>query len=233
MPQFSASREFPGPARQDPRRAGRVRSDVRTFRIYRFDPDSGENPRVDTYEVDMASCGPMVLDALIKIKNEVDTDADVPPLLPRRHLRLVRDEHRRHQHARLHQGHGRDQGRREDLSVAAHAGDQGPRAGPHQLLRAVRVGEAVAADAHAGAARPRAACSRRRTRRRSTGRRPASCARAARRAARATGGTATATSGPRRCSRPTAGSSTRATRPPASGSTSSRIRSACIAATRS
>jgi succinate dehydrogenase / fumarate reductase iron-sulfur subunit len=44
----------------------------RTFRIYRFDPDSGENPRVDSYEVDMAACGPMVLDALIKIKNEID-----------------------------------------------------------------------------------------------------------------------------------------------------------------
>src|SRR5512146_1348719 len=44
----------------------------RTFRIYRFDPDSGERPRVDSYEVDMASCGPMVLDALIKIKNEID-----------------------------------------------------------------------------------------------------------------------------------------------------------------
>ena len=46
---------------------------VRKFRIYRFDPDSGENPRVDTYEVDMAACGPMVLDALIKIKNEIDS----------------------------------------------------------------------------------------------------------------------------------------------------------------
>src|SRR5687767_11155896 len=45
---------------------------VRSFRIYRFDPESGENPRVDTYEVDMSQCGPMVLDALIKIKNEVD-----------------------------------------------------------------------------------------------------------------------------------------------------------------
>jgi succinate dehydrogenase / fumarate reductase, iron-sulfur subunit len=44
----------------------------RVFRIYRFDPDSGENPRVDVYEVDMAACGPMVLDALIKIKNEID-----------------------------------------------------------------------------------------------------------------------------------------------------------------
>jgi succinate dehydrogenase / fumarate reductase iron-sulfur subunit len=47
--------------------------DVRSFRIYRFDPDAGENPRVDTYEVDMAECGPMVLDALIKIKNEIDS----------------------------------------------------------------------------------------------------------------------------------------------------------------
>ncbi|MGC4027621.1 MAG: succinate dehydrogenase iron-sulfur subunit [Steroidobacteraceae bacterium] len=45
----------------------------RTFRIYRFDPDSGENPRVDSYTIDMAACGPMVLDALIKIKNEVDS----------------------------------------------------------------------------------------------------------------------------------------------------------------
>lgn len=46
---------------------------LRTFRIYRFDPNSGENPRIDSYEVDMASCGPMVLDALIKIKNEIDS----------------------------------------------------------------------------------------------------------------------------------------------------------------
>src|SRR5271163_1798080 len=46
---------------------------VRVFKIYRFDPDSAENPRLDSYEVDMDSCGPMVLDALIKIKNEIDT----------------------------------------------------------------------------------------------------------------------------------------------------------------
>ncbi len=45
---------------------------VRRFKIYRYDPDSGENPRTDTYEVDLATCGPMVLDALIKIKNEMD-----------------------------------------------------------------------------------------------------------------------------------------------------------------
>ncbi len=46
--------------------------DPRTFRIYRFDPEAKETPRLDTYEVDMAACGPMVLDALIKIKNEID-----------------------------------------------------------------------------------------------------------------------------------------------------------------
>jgi succinate dehydrogenase / fumarate reductase iron-sulfur subunit len=45
---------------------------VRRFVIYRYDPDSGENPRTDTYEVDLDRCGPMVLDALIKIKNEID-----------------------------------------------------------------------------------------------------------------------------------------------------------------
>ncbi len=45
---------------------------LRTFNVYRYDPDSGDNPRIDSYEVDMDSCGPMVLDALIKIKNEID-----------------------------------------------------------------------------------------------------------------------------------------------------------------
>jgi succinate dehydrogenase / fumarate reductase iron-sulfur subunit len=46
--------------------------DVRSFRIYRFDPEVKDKPRIDTYEVDMGRCGPMVLDALIKIKNEID-----------------------------------------------------------------------------------------------------------------------------------------------------------------
>ncbi|RIK93647.1 MAG: succinate dehydrogenase iron-sulfur subunit [Proteobacteria bacterium] len=45
---------------------------VKRFKVYRWSPDDGENPRMDTYEVDLASCGPMVLDALIKIKNETD-----------------------------------------------------------------------------------------------------------------------------------------------------------------
>ena len=45
---------------------------VKAFRVYRFDPDTQHKPRVDIYQVDLDTCGPMVLDALIKIKNEVD-----------------------------------------------------------------------------------------------------------------------------------------------------------------
>ena len=59
----ASGRHYPAPA-------GAQR--VRTFRVYRFDPGSGNNPRVDYYELDMAACGPMVLDALLKIKNEID-----------------------------------------------------------------------------------------------------------------------------------------------------------------
>ena len=57
-------RHFPAPA---------AAKRVRRFRIYRFDPDSGQPPRTDTFDVDLDRCGPMVLDALIKIKNEVDS----------------------------------------------------------------------------------------------------------------------------------------------------------------
>ena len=56
-------RTFPAPAGAE---------DPKTFKVYRWDPDSGETPQQNTYTVDLAHCGPMVLDALIKIKNEVD-----------------------------------------------------------------------------------------------------------------------------------------------------------------
>jgi succinate dehydrogenase / fumarate reductase iron-sulfur subunit len=46
---------------------------VREFKIYRYEPESGENPTWDTYEVDLSTCGPMVLDALIAIKNDMDS----------------------------------------------------------------------------------------------------------------------------------------------------------------
>ncbi len=52
--------------------AGSGAKKIKRFHIYRWDPDSGENPRMDTYEVDLETCAPMVLDALLKIKNEMD-----------------------------------------------------------------------------------------------------------------------------------------------------------------
>ncbi|MEP5155579.1 succinate dehydrogenase iron-sulfur subunit [Planktotalea sp.] len=47
-------------------------NNLRKFQIYRWNPDDGKNPSLDTYWVDMDNCGPMILDALIKIKNEID-----------------------------------------------------------------------------------------------------------------------------------------------------------------
>ena len=46
---------------------------IKKFKIYRWSPEDDKNPRMDTYEVDIDDCGPMVLDAVMKIKNEVDT----------------------------------------------------------------------------------------------------------------------------------------------------------------
>ena len=45
---------------------------TRKFKVYRWNPEDDENPSTDVYEIDLDDCGPMVLDALIKIKNEVD-----------------------------------------------------------------------------------------------------------------------------------------------------------------
>ncbi|KAI9067772.1 succinate dehydrogenase iron-sulfur subunit [Trametes sanguinea] len=43
------------------------------FKIYRWNPDEpSKKPTLQTYTVDLNQCGPMILDALIKIKNEVD-----------------------------------------------------------------------------------------------------------------------------------------------------------------
>jgi succinate dehydrogenase and fumarate reductase iron-sulfur protein len=63
------SRVQPGKAYKAPAGA----KNVKVFKIYRYDPDSGANPRLDTYEIDLDACGPMVLDALLKIKNEIDS----------------------------------------------------------------------------------------------------------------------------------------------------------------
>ncbi|HIF18624.1 MAG TPA: succinate dehydrogenase iron-sulfur subunit [Cycloclasticus sp.] len=47
-------------------------TNVQEVHVYRWDPDTGENPRVDIYNIDLDTCGPMVLDAIIKIKDEID-----------------------------------------------------------------------------------------------------------------------------------------------------------------
>ena len=48
-------------------------TDLKILQIYRWDPDTNDNPRLDSYEIDKKKYCPMVLDALIKIKDEIDT----------------------------------------------------------------------------------------------------------------------------------------------------------------
>ena len=60
---ITAGRHHPAPAG-----AGKTR----TFKVYRYDPEEGANPRWDTYDVDVDACGPMILDVLIHIKNTMD-----------------------------------------------------------------------------------------------------------------------------------------------------------------
>ncbi|MBM3569073.1 MAG: succinate dehydrogenase iron-sulfur subunit [Alphaproteobacteria bacterium] len=58
----------PGKTHAAPEGAKRLKE----FRIYRWNPDDGRNPQLDVFQVDLDDCAPMVLDALIKLKNEVD-----------------------------------------------------------------------------------------------------------------------------------------------------------------
>ena len=48
-------------------------TNTRKVNVYRWSPDDDENPRLDSYTIDLDKCGPMVLDALIKIKQEIDS----------------------------------------------------------------------------------------------------------------------------------------------------------------
>ena len=72
MAEFSlpANSKIRGGGNSFPAPAGATK--VRTFKIYRWNPDDGQNPRYDSYGIDLEACGPMVLDALIKIKSEID-----------------------------------------------------------------------------------------------------------------------------------------------------------------
>ena len=128
-------------------------TETREFRVYRWNPDDGKNPRVDTYHVNLHDCGPMILDGLIWIKNNID-----PTLTFRRSCRegvcgscamnidgqntLACTRAMDEVDARADQGQ----------SAAASAGGEGSRAGPDEFLRAVRLDRAVAEDHVADAA---------------------------------------------------------------------------------
>ena len=141
---------------------------MRKFQVYRWNPDDGENPRVDTYFVDMDTCGPMVLDALIKIKNEID-----PTLTFRRSCRegicgsCAMNIDGINTLACIY-GLDEIKGDVQHLSPAAHAGDQGPDPRPHAFLRPARRDHALAGNQDATAPR-RNGGSRSRTARSSTG----------------------------------------------------------------
>jgi len=61
---LTKGKEFPAP---------KDATNLKRFEVYRWDPDTGENPRIDIFHIDLDNCGPMVLDAVLKIKNEIDT----------------------------------------------------------------------------------------------------------------------------------------------------------------
>jgi len=59
-----AGKKHPGP---------KTAKKPKTFKIYRWTPDDDANPALDEYPIDLSNCGPMVLDALIHIKNDIDS----------------------------------------------------------------------------------------------------------------------------------------------------------------
>ena len=233
MAQFQLPKNSTLHRRQDLAEAGRREPRRRNSASIAGTRTTAQNPRIDTYYVDRDDCGPMVLDALIWIKNKVD-----PTLTFRRSCREgicgscamnIMGENT------LACTMGIDDCKAGSVKIyplphmPVH---QGSGAGPHELLRPARLDRALAADGDAGA-REGVAADAGGARASSMASTSASCAPAARRPARATGGTATASSARPPCCRPIAGSSTAATRRPASASTTCTIRSGSIAATRS
>jgi succinate dehydrogenase / fumarate reductase, iron-sulfur subunit len=84
LPRFTLLKRFPVPRNLGVPAASRIAQGqtwpapsgakrVKPFVVYRYDPDLGQNPHIDTFHVDLDDCGPMVLDALFWIKNEVDS----------------------------------------------------------------------------------------------------------------------------------------------------------------
>ena len=95
------SKVTPGKTWNKPQRGG----EWKEFRIYRWNPDDGLNPRLDTYWIERKTLRADGARCPDQDQERDRPDPDFPALLPRGHLRLVLDEHRRHQHAGLPQGH--------------------------------------------------------------------------------------------------------------------------------
>ncbi|CAH1412930.1 unnamed protein product [Lactuca virosa] len=60
------------PQAQQSEPTSRSSQNLKNFQIYRWNPDNPGKPELRNYEINLKECGPMVLDALIKIKNEID-----------------------------------------------------------------------------------------------------------------------------------------------------------------
>ncbi len=139
-----ASQEFQGAHRQDLAEARR--QEHPQVPDLPWSPDDGENPRVDTYFVDMDTCGPMVLDALIKIKTEID-----PTLTFRRSCRegicgsCAMNIDGRNTLACIY-GMDEIKGDVKIYPLPAYGGDQGSGAGPDAFLRPARQHHALARD---------------------------------------------------------------------------------------
>ena len=119
---------------------------VKSFRIYRWDPAKNANPTLDTFEIDRDHCGPMVLDALVKINDEID-----PSLSFRRSCRegvcgscaMNIDGTNR---PGLSDPDGQPQeGNEPDHAAAAYAGSEGPHPRLDRTVRPVRADRAVVA----------------------------------------------------------------------------------------
>ncbi len=198
---------------------------IKTFRVYRYDPESPGNPAWDDYEVDVEACGPMVLDVLIHIKNTIDAT-----LAFRRSCREG-----------VCGSCAMNIGGRNTLACT-HGWAEVPgavvRISPLPHLPVVRATWSPTSPSSTPSTPPSSrgctpqpprpgasGCNRRRSALNSTASTNASSAPAAPPPAPATGGTTSATSDPPPCSRPAAGWSTAATRPPASASTDWKTRS--------
>ena len=133
------------------------RAKLKEFRIYRWNPDDGKNPQIDTFYVDREDCGPMVLDALLYIKNSIN-----PTLTLRRSCR----EGICGSCAMNIDGQNTLACTKaiDDVKApvkiypaAAYAGGEGPGARPHAFLRPVRLDRALAQDRDAPARKGMAA----------------------------------------------------------------------------